>query len=254
MSRKYARLQTLNFAGMVLISVSRGKRNSFSRPGLIWIFLWQVLQTQWRRSGSNSGIVVCDGTEWKAFLSCCDREVWLRLSRKSTRPVLLGVLILPFLHSKDPCDQRAEEKSGGIPHLVNTRQSYIITTSGQTSAELYRLSLDQQKHHESHSWTCIFYHFSFRVVIMKTNHCGQSGRDMTSASLFCPRMNCLNLKSFRFTRRNISMFQFAASDYWSCFSCNFSCTLSTLHLTYRLQSIFYFIHGWSNSGCCNTLQ
>lgn len=32
-------------------------------------------------------------------------------------PVLFGVLILPFLHSKDPSDQRAEEKRGRVPHL-----------------------------------------------------------------------------------------------------------------------------------------
>lgn len=115
--------------------------------GLRWILLWQILLMEWRWSGSNSGILVCDGTEWKPSLSCCDHEVWLCLSRRSITPVLFGVLILPFLHSKDPCDQCAEEKSGGIPHLVNTRQSYIITTSGQTLAELDRLTLDQQKHH-----------------------------------------------------------------------------------------------------------
>lgn len=32
-------------------------------------------------------------------------------------PVLLGVLVLPSLHSKDSCDESAEEEGGGIPHL-----------------------------------------------------------------------------------------------------------------------------------------
>lgn len=37
------------------------------------------------------------------------------------RPVLLGVLILSSLHSKDPGDQRAEEESGGVSHLERKR-------------------------------------------------------------------------------------------------------------------------------------
>lgn len=48
-------------------------------------------------------------------------ELLERCSRRSSsRPVLLRVLVLPFLYSKDPRDQSAEEKSGGIPHLVCT--------------------------------------------------------------------------------------------------------------------------------------
>ena len=44
--------------------------------------------------------------------------------RSSSRPVLLRVLVLPFLYSKDPRDQSAEEKSGGIPHLVQRTHTH----------------------------------------------------------------------------------------------------------------------------------
>lgn len=94
--------------------------------GFIWIVLWQILQINWRYSASKSVIMVSDYTKWKPFFLLWSSGV---VRGRSIRPVLFGVLILPFLHSKDPCDQCAEEKSGGIPHLVNTRKSYIIIVS-----------------------------------------------------------------------------------------------------------------------------
>lgn len=55
--------------------------------------------------------------------------------RSSSRPVLLRVLVLPFLYSKDPRDQSAEEKSGGIPHLVQRTHTHKTEVKDNTKQE-----------------------------------------------------------------------------------------------------------------------
>lgn len=67
--------------------------------------------------------------------------------RRSSRPVLFRVLVLPFLYSKDPRDQSAEEKSGGIPHLVHTHtKNTNISITGREISKFDQHEKILQKH------------------------------------------------------------------------------------------------------------
>lgn len=67
------------------------------------------------------------------------------------------MLILPFLHSKDPSDQRAEEKRGRVPHLENTIEIIVTSVTHGLTAAVSTAS-------NPRSSTC------FRVVIIKTEN------------------------------------------------------------------------------------